>query len=105
MNNKAIFKLFENYFLTSPKFLMSIPDGNWKALQIILKACNTSEIRKFCFQIWEMVKKIETDIDRQLLFWKLIKNSILAKFIGKIMIIIKTKNSLSTSVFIFSTIS
>ena len=52
-----------------------------------------------------MLEKIKTDEDRLLLVSKLKKSSILAKYIEKFFFIIKTKSSLSTSVFIFSAIS
>ena len=51
-----------------------------------------------------MVEKIKSDVDRLLVVSKLKKSSILAKHIG-IFFIVATKSSLSTSLFIFSTIS
>ena len=51
-----------------------------------------------------MVEKIKMDVDRLLLFSKLKKSSVLAKYIRKFVFTVKTKNILFTSVFIFSTI-
>ena len=51
-----------------------------------------------------MLEKLKTDVDRLLLVSKLKKSLILVKYIGKFVFIIKTKSSLSTSVFIFSAI-
>ena len=48
---------------------------------------------------------IKTDADRLLLVSKLKKSSILAKYIGKFLFIVKTKSRLFTSVSMFSTIS
>ena len=45
------------------------------------------------------------DVDRLLLVSKFEKSSILGKYIGKFVFTVKTKSSLSTSFFIFSTIS
>ena len=52
-----------------------------------------------------MLNKIQTDAGRLHLVLKMTKSSSLAKSIEKFIFIIKTKSSLSTSVFILSTIS
>ena len=59
----------------------------------------------FVFKLWEIVEKMKTDVDRLLLVSKMKKSSILGKYIRDFLFIIKTKSSLSTSVFIFVTIS
>ena len=46
-----------------------------------------------------MVKKVKTEVDRLLLVPKIKESSILAKYIGILLFLIKTKSSLSTSVF------
>ena len=51
-----------------------------------------------------MAEKIKTNVDRLLLVSKSEKSSILAKYIGKFFFTVKTKSSLFTSVFTFSTI-
>ena len=50
------------------------------------------------------IKKINTGVDRLLLVTKLKKSSVLAKYIGNFVFIAKTKSSLFTPVFIFTTI-
>ena len=51
-----------------------------------------------------MVEKMKTDVDRQLLVWKMQKSTILEKSIGNIFFIIKIKSRLSSSVFIITSI-
>ena len=58
----------------------------------------------FFFNIWVMVEKIKTYVNRQLLISKLKKSLILVKYIENFFLIVKTKSNLSTFVFIFSTI-
>ena len=55
-------------------------------------------------KILEILEKIKTNVDRLLLVWKLKKFNF-SEYFGNFFFIIKTKSSLSTSVFIFSTIS
>ena len=52
-----------------------------------------------------MVEKTKTNVDRLLLVYKLIKSPFLAKYMEKFVFTVKTKSSLSMSVFIFFTIS
>ena len=52
-----------------------------------------------------MVEKIKTEVDRLLLVQKIQKSLFPAQFIGENVIIVKTKSSPSTSIFIFSMIS
>ena len=59
----------------------------------------------FVFKIYKIVKKIKTNVGRLLSISKMTKGSILAKCMEHFFFIIKTKSSLFTSVFIFSTIS
>ena len=61
--------------------------------------------RNLVLKIWKIVEKIKTDVNRLLLISKMKKSSILEKYTEKFVFIIKTKNSPSTSVFIFSDIS
>ena len=56
-------------------------------------------------KILEMLDKIKTDVYKLLLVLKLKKSSILAKYIGTFFFIIKTKNRVFMSGFMFSTIS
>ena len=56
-------------------------------------------------KILEMLEKIKTDVDRLLFVLKFKKSSIIAKYIGTLFFIIKTKIRLFMSDFIFSTIS
>ena len=58
----------------------------------------------FDLKILEMVNKIKKDVDKLLLVSKMKKSSILVKYIENFVSVIETKISLSTSVFIFSTI-
>ena len=60
---------------------------------------------RFVFEIWEMIKKIKTDVHRRVLVCQIKKSSILANFIEKIIFMIKTKSSLSSFVLVLSTIS
>ena len=48
----------------------------------------------FVSKIWEMVDKIKTDANRQLLVWKILKSSILANSIRNLFFIIKNKSSI-----------
>ena len=65
-----------------------------------------SKIRKICVsKIWELVHKIKTVVDRLLSVSKKGKKFSFPKYINKFFFIIKTKSSLSTSVFISSAIS
>ena len=48
---------------------------------------------------------MKTNVDRLLLVSKLKKTSILAKYIGNLFFIVKTKSSISTSIITFSAIS
>ena len=59
----------------------------------------------FFFKFWEMIETIKTDVDRLLLVSKFKKSSIVKKYIENFFFIVKTKSSLSMSVFIFSAIS
>ena len=51
-----------------------------------------------------MVEKLKKDVNRLLLVSELIKSLILTKYIEKFVFIVKTKNSLSTSVYILVSI-
>ena len=56
----------------------------------------------FCFQILGNGRSVKTNVNRQLLVWKIEKSSILTKSIGNIILIIKAESYLSTSIFMFS---
>ena len=74
----------------------------WLALRVCVQ--NTWN---FVFKIWKMVEKIQTDVDKQLLVWKMKKSFNFTKSINTFLFlfVIKIKSIISTSVFIFSTIS
>ena len=64
-----------------------------------VSTCLCPKYITFRFQIWKMVEKLKNDV------LELKNGLILANYIGKFIFIVKTKSSLPTFVFIFSTVS
>ena len=58
----------------------------------------------FLFKIWEMVEKINTDVDIDDFYFEKWKNCNFSKIYGEKFFICKSKSSLFTSVFVFFTI-
>ena len=69
--HEILFSKFEHVIIGLEHFI------NFRFLRVYIR--NT---KNFVLKIWEIVGKIKTDEDRQLLVLKMIKSSVLVKFIG-----------------------
>ena len=102
--NFLVWENFDNYFRTFHQKVQEIDTNVKEKLKehvILRKLASFIDFRflhvcvqnteNFVFEIWEMVEKIKTDIDRQFFICQIKKSSILSTSIGKLFRLSKLK--------------